>query len=190
MLTTNQTNNIQDILFSDEEQYVYAVVDGAACPELRFKLYEWQPFSSCLWSGTLEPDLEEVAPYMVVLERDSAFTLWLIKEGWDNHWNIFVQSPLEPKSFRKQIRKLQLVRSPEAKTLMFRFYDPRVMHVFLPTCDSEQNQELFSGVSSLYYPLAQNGVIKQARLKSEDFTVRFNDWIVEAEPGEKNNVEA
>lgn len=151
MLNNSQFNQIQDLLFTDPEQYVYAVIDGAACPELRFKIYDWEPISSCLWSGELEPDLEEVAPYMVLLERDSLFTEWLITKGWGQNWNIFVHSTLEPKAFRKQIRKLLLVRSPQGKTMAFRFYDPRVMEMFLPTCDHAQLAELFLGVEKIAF---------------------------------------
>lgn len=152
MLDDNKLDTIQRQLFSNTENFVYAVIDGAACPELRFKIYDWEPESSCLWSGKLEPDLEEVAPYMAKLEQGSSFTEWLIKEGWGNHWNIFIESVLDPKAFRKQIRKLQLVRSPEGKTLLFRFYDPRVMEMFLPTCDEEQLEELFENLVSITFP--------------------------------------
>ena len=175
MLTNKQVTQVQDILFSDDELYVYAVIDGASCPELRFKIYDWQPISSCLWSGKLEPDLEEVAPYMVLLERDSAFTMWLIKEGWHNHWNIFVESALEPKSFRKQIRKLQLVRSPEGQTLLFRFYDPRVMEIFLPTCDQEQNMALFDHVSCFVFPASDKTNLTQVRLDPESYDISLSD---------------
>jgi hypothetical protein len=156
MLNDKQISHIQDLLFSDDSLSVYAIIDGASCPELRFKIYDWQPQSQCLWSGKLEPDIEEVAPYMVELERNSDFTLWLIKNGFENNWNIFVASQLEPKAFRKQIRKLQLVRSDEGKTMMFRFYDPRVMAVYLPTCDMEQLKETFEGLERVYVPRARS----------------------------------
>lgn len=161
MLSDAQITQIKQKIFPKNDNYLYAVIDGASCPELRFKIYDWEPESSCLWSGDLEPDLEEVAPYMVQLEPNSAFTDWLIKEGWGNHWNIFVESPLDPKAFRKQIRKLLLVRSPEGKSLVFRFYDPRVMDIFVPTCDEEQLEELFEGLSFIYLQSVDSGDFKK-----------------------------
>jgi hypothetical protein len=143
MLDKQAIEKIKEHLFS-EELNTYAVIDGAACPELRFKIYDWEPQSTCLWSGELEPDLQEVAPYMVLLDRDSTFTDWLITQGWDNHWNIFITSRLNFKAFRKQIRKLLLVKSPEGQNMVFRFYDPRVMEMFLPTCSEEQLKEIFT----------------------------------------------
>jgi hypothetical protein len=173
MLNNSQFNQIQDLLFTDPEQYVYAVIDGAACPELRFKIYDWEPVSSCLWSGELEPDLEEVAPYMVLLERDSQFTEWLITESWGQNWNIFVQSPLEPKAFRKQIRKLLLVRSPNGKNLAFRFYDPRVLSIIAPLLDFNQIEEIFKDISYLTLQTTDNKNLLTLQCDNETHALRF-----------------
>ncbi|MFT4929696.1 MAG: hypothetical protein ACI8WB_005831 [Phenylobacterium sp.] len=156
MIDDDKVEQIKRQLLSRTEHNVYAVIDGAQCPELRFKLYNLQQEgylieNCCLWSGKLEPDLEEVAPYLVKLQQGCPFTDWLIREGWDNHWNIFVESELEFKAFRKQIRKLLLVKSPEGDTLVFRFYDPRVMAIFTPTCDGEQAAELYENLIFVSY---------------------------------------
>lgn len=179
MLSERQIDDIQRQLFPNTENNIYAIIDGAACPELRFKLYRWQPVYSCLWSGKLEPDLEEVAPYMVKLERGAVFTEWLIKEGWGKHWNIFVETPLAPAPFRKQIRKLQLVKSPEGKTLLFRFYDPRVIEMFIPTCEPEQLDELFSQLSYIAYCNLTNQELEMCRFDPELMTVNTKSYKVE-----------
>ncbi|NQZ06094.1 MAG: DUF4123 domain-containing protein [Algicola sp.] len=155
MIDDEKVEQIKRHLLVNPQGNVYAVIDGAQCPELRFKLYDWDSQSCCLWSGKLEPDMEEVAPYMVKLKQDCKFTNWLIREGWDNHWNIFVESELDFKDFRKQIRKLLEVKSPEGETLVFRFYDPRVMAMFVPTCDAEQSEELFEGLVGITYQKEQ-----------------------------------
>jgi hypothetical protein len=36
------------------------------------------------------------------------------------------------------------------KRVLFRFYDPRVMRVFIPTCDAEQRKEFFGKIESIY----------------------------------------
>ena len=36
-----------------------------------------------------------------------------------------------------------MVQDPEGKTLLFRYYDPRVMRVYLPTCNSEEIRAVF-----------------------------------------------
>ena len=167
MLTDSQLTQVQETIFDQEDIHIYAIVDGASCPTLRFKIYEHKPISSCLWSGTLAPDIEEVAPYLVLLERDSQFTKWLIKNGIFNNWNIFVTSALEPASFRKEIRKLQLVRSPEGKSMMFRFYDPRVLRQVLPILESDQLSEFYTGFYSVFVPHARNKLLSSFTLNRE-----------------------
>ena len=159
MLTDSQLTQVQETIFDQEDIHIYAIVDGASCPTLRFKIYEHKPISSCLWSGTLAPDIEEVAPYLVLLERDSQFTKWLIKNGIFNNWNIFVTSALEPASFRKEIRKLQLVRSPEGKTTLFRFYDPRVLNAVIPVFEYDQLCEFFNGIDCVFVPDSRNSSV-------------------------------
>ena len=157
MIDDDKVEQIKRQLLPDhDDNNVYAVIDGASCPELRFKIYNlaqegYALESCCLWSGKLEPDLEEVAPYLVKLPQDHPFTDLLITEGWDNHWNIFVESGLEFKALRKLVRKLLLVKSPEGENLVFRFYDPRVMSIFTPTVEGEQATELFEDLLSISY---------------------------------------
>jgi len=166
MLDKVAVDKIKDRLFV-EGLNTFAVIDGAACPELRFKIYDWEPQSVCLWSGALEPDMEEVAPYMVLLDRDSTFTDWLITKGWDNHWNIFVTSNLDFKAFRKQIRKLLLVKSPEGQNMVFRFYDPRVMGMFLPILEKSQYDELYEGINQFLFT-SSNKTIKAVELVEDE----------------------
>ncbi len=174
MLDKKAIEKIKEHLFADELN-TYAIIDGAACPELRFKIYDWEPQSVCLWSGALEPDMQEVAPYMVLLDRDSTFTDWLITEGWDNHWNIFITSELDFKAFRKQIRKLLLVKSPEGQNMVFRFYDPRVMEVFKTLWNEEQKKEIFTGLNNISFQDNENGMTSlKSDLSEESVYFSFN----------------
>jgi hypothetical protein len=40
------------------------------------------------------------------------------------------------------------VRDPKGRTLVFRYYDPRVMRTFLPTCAPSQLEDLFAEIQS------------------------------------------
>lgn len=135
---------------------VYAVIDGAATPELRFKLYDWQPQNCCLWSGKFEPDLEEVAPYLVTLQPACAFTDWLLAEGWHAHWNIFVETELDFKACRKHLRKFLQAKAPSGDTLIFRFYDPRVMALFAPNSDAHQAAQFYDNINAISYRQKNN----------------------------------
>ncbi len=138
-------------LFSEEEDVqTYAVLDGASIPALLHQLYSEHSLEFvCLIRGELEPDMAEVAPYLVHLEREAPLTKWLLKKGWGKHWGIFVQVNADLKTVRSHFRKFLRVKDPEGKYLFFRYYDPRVLRVFLPTCNAEELGVLF-GPLSLY----------------------------------------
>jgi hypothetical protein len=134
-------------LFSQEDEQAYAVLDGASIPDLLDRLYDAdRPEFECLYRGDLKPDLAEVAPYLVRLEPESGFTEWVVEEGWGQHWGIFAVTPADLRSLRQHFRRLNLVYGPEHKPLLFRYYDPRVLRVFVPTCDGPQLAELFGPV--------------------------------------------
>jgi len=137
---------IKGELFKNEEVNVFAVLDGASIPDLLDQLYEQQPEHVCLYRGELEPDMAEVAPYLVRLEPSSDFTDWLIEKGWGRHWGIFALSGVSLRAMRNHFRAFLIVYTPDNKPVYFRYYDPRVMRIYLPTCNSKELDAVFGPV--------------------------------------------
>lgn len=137
-------------LFPDDGELLsYAVLDGASVPDLLDQLYgDEPPEFVCLYRGELDPDLAEVAPYLVQLSPESAFTKWLLENCLGNHWGIFVTSTEDIETLRRHFRNFLMVKNPEGKQVYFRFYDPRVLRVFLPTCKAEEMETLFGPLDS------------------------------------------
>ncbi|MCU0612639.1 MAG: DUF4123 domain-containing protein [Candidatus Eisenbacteria bacterium] len=134
-------------LFSREDEHAYAVLDGASIPDLLDRLYgDDRPEFECLYRGELPPDMAEVAPYLVELTPDSAFAGWVIEKGWGQHWGIFAVAPADLRLLRQHFRRLNVVYGPEHKPLIFRYYDPRVLRGFAPTCDATQLAEFFGPI--------------------------------------------
>jgi hypothetical protein len=138
MVDESTASAIHEALFCEEGLNVYAVIDAASCPGLDAKFNEYGPEFECLFAGKLKQDVARAAPYLVLLEPDSDFTRWLIAEGWGNHWGIFTASPVDLKRMRRQLRKYLMVRDPENSPVYFRYYDPRVLRVYLPTCTAQE----------------------------------------------------
>ncbi len=129
----------------------YAALDGAANPDLLDHLYaDPRPEFICLYRGELAPDIAEVAPYLVLLKLGHPFTDWLLTEGWGKHWGIFALAKTSLKALRTHFRRFLMVRDPEGKQVYFRFYDPRVLQAFLPTCNAEELGFLFGPVSCFW----------------------------------------
>lgn len=133
-------------LFSGEAAGLYAVLDGASVEDLLPKLYDLRPEFVCLYPGELEPDMAEVAPYLVRLDPGSAFADWVVREGWGRHWGVFAASDAGMREVRHHFRTFTTVHGPDGKPLLFRYYDPRVLRLFLPTCTAEELRVFFGPV--------------------------------------------
>src|SRR4051794_8102089 len=132
----------------DEDATTFVVLDGASVPELLDQLYRLRPDYECLYRGELKPDMAEVAPYLVKLAPGAEFTEWVCENGWGNHWGIFVNTRASLRELHRHLRTLLIVHDSAGKPLYFRFYDPRVLRVFLPTCNAEELKQLFGPVDS------------------------------------------
>jgi hypothetical protein len=150
-------------LFVGRELNVFALLDGASIPNLRTSLHIFEPEYACLYRGELKPDMAQVAPYLVRLEPDSQFTDWVVVDGWGKHWGIFVRSAEDLAAVRRQMRSLLVVHDSDGNPLVFRYYDPRVLRIFLPTCNAEQLSSFFGPIHS--YLLESDGADALLRLR-------------------------
>lgn len=139
----------QKFLFSGRTN-VFAVLDGASVKGLRMRMYELAPPNFCLFTGELEPDVAETAPYLVGLIDGTLFTDWILTENYGNHWGIFAQSRQSIIEMRRHFRSLVNVHDETGKPLIFRYYDPRVLQTFLPTCNAGELKTFFGKVDAFF----------------------------------------
>src|ERR1041385_609655 len=99
-----------------------------------------------LYRGDAAARMAEVAPYLVELERDSEFASWLFREGWGNSWGIFLRSAATLQIVRGHLRRFIMAKLSDGRSVYFRFYDPRVLRAYLPTCIEEEVQSFFGPV--------------------------------------------
>ncbi len=138
---------LREMLFTEEDHSVYAVLDGASVPGLLEKLHAAREEWVSLYRGELEPDLAQVAPYLVKLRNPSPLTDWILSEGWGNHWGIFATTPVGIEALRRHFRKFLRVRDHTGKVLYFRYYDPRVMRIYLPTLNRAEITAVYGPIS-------------------------------------------
>lgn len=124
---------------------VWAVLDCARDPAIYRLLLESRLEFLCLYSGRLPRELEMVAPHMVELLPGHRFTERLLDEGWGRSWGVFVVIE-DPLALRPHLRRLLKVRDEGGRQLLFRFYDPRVLRIYLPTCSDSEIAGFFGPV--------------------------------------------
>ena len=136
------------VLFGKGERSIFAVLDGASAPGLVQKLFEFEPEYCCLYRGELTPDVATVAPYLVRFESGNPFTEWALTEGWGKHWGIFAASTADLRALRNHFREFHTVQLPDQRTVLFRYYDPRVLRSFLPACNAAELRAFFGPIES------------------------------------------
>lgn len=128
---------------------VWAILDPARDPKSYWTLVNSHLNYSCLFAGRLPDALEQVSPHLVQLDPEDEFTDYLAAQV-GNSLGVFFQCDAAMKTVRHHLRKLLTVRDPRGRKLLFRYYDPRVLRVFLPTCDSSELDQMYGPIKAYW----------------------------------------
>jgi hypothetical protein len=101
-----------------------------------------------LYQGDVGDSLAAVSPYLVSLREEQPESLRLAEAGFGQSWGSFVASPAGFDDLRRHLRKFNIVYREDRTPLVFRFYDPRVLRRFLPTCSERELPRFFGPVDS------------------------------------------
>lgn len=129
--------------------------------------------------------LSSIAPYLLQIS-DPRIHHWFLREAWSKAWGILIKSNYSPEGLRTHLRRFTKVRTFDNRSLYFRFYDPRVLRIFLPTCDKSQILEFFGNVIDYFicededprFALRfwhENGVLKNDRFSVTEIISALNE---------------
>ena len=133
---------------------------GALIEEARLR----SKVNDCLYRGQSEAALSGVAPHLFQYAHTTDFARWYLTSGWGDSWGVLLKSSWPFTELHKHFRKFLLIKAEDGQELYFRFYDPRVLRLFLPTCDTGQIRELFGG--AIDYFIVED--------EDPDFALRFS----------------
>ncbi len=123
----------------------YAVIDAARDYAALSVLREAGFYHVSLYDGDTAIRLAKYAPYLVSLPSDPQLLGSLLKH-WGESWGVFAISPEPLEVVRSHLRKFLYVQDAGGKVMYFRFYDPRVLRVFLPACQAREAQQFFGPI--------------------------------------------
>ncbi|SPD72770.1 conserved hypothetical protein [uncultured Desulfobacterium sp.] len=135
---------------SQSQSKVFVILDSARDDIIYPRLAESDAQKGSLLIGDQARELAAVAPYLVELDQEDPFTQWLLDQGWGKSWGIFAESEATFIELRHHLRSFLRVGDENGKTLFFRYYDPRVIRVFFPICDSAQLRTMFGPVKQYF----------------------------------------
>jgi len=127
-------------------QPLFAVLDAARDIRILALLVHHKAECQSLYEGPEGAKLAQVAPYLVKLAPDSQLLDALVKEGWGNSWGVYFTCASDFHEIRRHLRHFLQVKLPDGEQVYFRFYDPRVMRIFLPTCIPEEATQFFGPI--------------------------------------------
>ena len=88
-----------------------------------------------------------VAPHLVELSPTNRLTGRWLDEGWGQSWGVMLKIQ-DPSNLRHHLRKFLKVRDEQGRSLVFRYYDARVLRVYLPTCRADELKAMFGPVTA------------------------------------------
>jgi hypothetical protein len=149
-LMQDELTELRNWLLSLEttSQGLFVALDAAQESRIPAELKNRGVEFASLYRGEPEEVLNEVAPYLVKVDRNLEFMNWLLDSGWGKSWGMFLLSSDNLEDLRRHLRHFLLVRDPGGRELYFRFYDPRVLQVYLPTCTAFEAKRFFGPVTT------------------------------------------
>jgi len=144
---------------------LYAVLDAARSERIPTLLKESVDEVRSLYDGVTAETLAHVAPYLVRLREDSGLLSRLVIEGWGNAWGVYLTCSRRLRDIRAQLRKILMVTLEEGdpEPVYFRFYDPRVMEVFLPLCNPRQEDDIFGEIDRFHFEDSDGRLVRATR---------------------------
>jgi hypothetical protein len=126
---------------------VWVILDAARSKKIYPAFLGTALQKSCLYAGDLASSIALAAPYLVRLARGDEFTNYIINNGWGNAWGIFLRTGAGFKELRRHLRGFLRVHDELGRRLIFRYYDPRVLRIYLPTCWPAELKTVFGPVN-------------------------------------------
>jgi hypothetical protein len=117
--------------------------------------------------------MTDFAPYLARITPQSRLLEELVRNGWGKSWGVYITAKTSFDELRHHFRRFLMVKTEDGTQLYFRFYDPRVLRSFLPTCTREEARQFFGPVRwflmegdkpeiLMHFSLTPQGVAHQA----------------------------
>ena len=172
-MTDQSLARIEEILWPEgPRQNIWMILDGARSVEVFRMLLECHLEYSCLYSGPLTPEMEIAAPYLVQLDHGYRDTHRFIRRAWGNSWGVFLKSETSLKKLRRHLREFLVVRDEKGRRMVFRYYDPRVLRVYLPTCTPGELRTVFGPIECFWTEDDSSENIREFKLSGSTLTNR------------------
>src|SRR5579864_2226902 len=125
--------------------YLYAILDSCDEPLVPPKMQELgEEKALSLFKGGAQESYWAVAPYLAKV--DAGLLAWIAENLDGTPWGIFVFAKTDLLAVHKHFRHFLIVQLHDGKQWFFRFYDPRILTTYLPSCNGAELKQFFGPV--------------------------------------------
>lgn len=111
-----------------------------------------------LFLPELRRELRAVAPHVFAIDADGGYLdRWRARIGLSA--GVLVATRQDVDALAKHLRTIFIVQDETGQDFFFRYYDPRVLRSFLPTCTRDQLGEFFGPIDEFVAEAAEPGVV-------------------------------
>ena len=165
----------------------YVILDAARLDEKMEEATKLNSYSLPLLNAKEEVYVQKLSAFLFSFQSVGDFANLIVKEGWGQSWGIYVSTNMSLSDLREHLSKNKYAKTEAGEIMYFRFYDPRVLRIFLPTCDLEQLREFFGPIRqfivededsqfALIFSLDLNGVLKRERVQAGQIFDQLNTF--------------
>ena len=179
--TTKRTINgiirraLSGIEVAEQPCSIYALVDGAQDERVHRLLQmdgnDWR----CLYGPELPRPLAEVAPYLVGFGSHRPFSAQFARYGRNHNWGVLLRSSVVIDDIAEHFAGMIRARLPDEREVLFRFYDPRVLRAYLPTCTPAELERMY-GPTTAFLIEQGDGDWRAYHRESGELTIREPRW--------------
>lgn len=129
-------------LAAEDHAELFAIIDGARDDRLYREISRGEVSYEPLYRGQTEKFFA-VSPILARCQQDTQLFSWLTTEAWGRGHCLFITSRHPLERLADHFARFTVVRTEDSERLFFRFYDPRVLQVYLPACSNDERELLF-----------------------------------------------
>lgn len=155
----------------------YLLTDPARDPRIASQLAAPGGRAVCLYGVDLPAELVAVSPHLVRLSTHERLGELLATQGRGLAWGLLLASAAPLDTVAEHLATLNRVTLPDGRVVLFRYYDPRVLRRFLPTCNADELARVFGPIDAFLIEQADGGQ-SEYTLEHGALQVRAPRWDV------------
>lgn len=161
-----QTGTLAHLRRFADGHYLYAILDAYDNPSVPEKVKEiGKDRGVCLFTGEAETKYWGLAPYLVAV--DGGLLDWMVQTIWKAPWGVFLLSKMTLEELREHFRRFLMVRLPDGERWYFRYYDPRILKIYISNCEPLELQQFFGPVRAFAIPNAESEEVSFLHFQSD-----------------------